>query len=1645
MSEKIEPVKKKRLLPRVIAWVLLILFLLIALAVILITLSAPVQTHLIKSFLKNKNAQMEEVISIDKVSFHPIKGAVVNDLLVLDDHQDTLLYAVQFHSGLRDNILSLVKGKLSLSDVTLSETQINITTKEGESESNLMRCINNFGVNNNRNSNTDRSQPNKELAFTIDKVKINDLRLTQVNEATGLSVSSSTNIFLLEVDELDLPNKVIHVDRIEIEQPQFAYIQTPAPAQQEKSNQSSLTGNPGDDELTQEDATEHNGSDNWDINIDRFTMIDGLLKVKSTENIEYSNPNPHIFYNDFEVSRLSLEFDGLGTNIKDALALSQFSLKGEIEEDNKSYSITFDELDLDGEEGGVKDFSVSAGASRLVADAGLIYDEFSNFKRFKEKVFVDLDIKQSSLSFLDIAYFLPRLNSAPWVEKNINKTVKISGAIKGRVENFSTKEIHIDVSDEISFNGAIRVKDITDKDNAFLSIRTDRLSTSIQQLTRLIPGFNPPQDYYKLGNIVYDGSFTGFTYDFVANGKLQSSIGQAILDTRFDLKPGRANARYSGKIDLIDFDLRSWTGNNDFGKVSASSTIKDGKGLLIDYLKADLIASLSRFDYRGYTYSNINAQGNFNENQFNGEFNIEDDNIDFNFDGLVNIKNGVVTTKLSAFADKLDLRNLNLSEEELVIQGDFNLNIKGSNLEDFTGNADIRSVNIFYKEKVYHFDTIQVSNKFLENGDQELKLTSDYVNFKVDGVFNPANLAYHFTSTLAEKHPQWWTKLHLKQAKKRDNATTENFDFDLIVEDSEEFSDLINVGCFNIKNLNATGHIETGQTRWYLDTTFDQLSCDSLLFNDVEYSLSYLNGKGKTNLKITDWQSGSKTFPELLMTGDLDGDDISLDFSTADLLDSIGIVDLSIEGHPRGDDIYINVISNQLQMLGGDWNISKDNEIILGDEMIEVNSFSLDDGNRFVTVSDLKKKGLKVTLNDFDLDVINAPIDYENIYFRGAADISLLVDNVFNRGRFWAEVKMPNLYLNDEDYGEVYINAGTRDFEKMEGLVKIIRDEDNQRIETDFDFTRSTEKFNAYLQADNVDLSLFEFIIANGTSGTEGRLDVRATMSGVIDDFDLEGQALLRDGKSRIDYLGADIFFDDQSMRVTNNMVDLTGVELTDSEGNIATIQGGLRHTLLKDFEADATLSSDKFVGLNTTKEINPTYYGKVIGDMDIDFKGPFASIDITINGQTLAGSVLNIPVESSSTGYDESFITFIDKEDLIKSIIDTTYVANEDVVLESVMNIEMNVNVTPLAKVNLIFNERLNDIIEATGTGNLQVNSSKTGDFTIYGNYEIDEGEYLFTAWGFLAKPFQVKRGSYITWTGDPYNAELNIDAVLNNVRAPLQTFIQEYLPVTGAGGESEAEQVSRKRTDIDLELQLTGQLYSPEVSFDLSFPTVDPILRSYVESKLRTLRQNEAELNDQVASLLIFQSFIPSNNALGSSFFNATNLAYSGINTLSEFISSQISFQLSNLLQQAIVDNKYLSSIDIELGIANNSAIGDDGTFRTDLLPDEIGVNVRSTLKNDRWGIDIGGNYVRDNGFSFGEYTTGDFTVEYYITDDRRLKLRVYGQNDIDLVFGSFEREQRYGVGISYRKEFGSFNDFQQILDKSIKRVARDERRSQ
>jgi hypothetical protein len=45
-----------------------------------------------------------------------------------------------------------------------------------------------------------------------------------------------------------------------------------------------------------------------------------------------------------------------------------------------------------------------------------------------------------------------------------------------------------------------------------------------------------------------------------------------------------------------------------------------------------------------------------------------------------------------------------------------------------------------------------------------------------------------------------------------------------------------------------------------------------------------------------------------------------------------------------------------------------------------------------------------------------------------------------------------------------------------------------------------------------------------------------------------------------------------------------------------------------------------------------------------------------------------------------------------------------------------------------LIFDRKIGDIITGTGSGNIKMDISPLGNFTMYGNYIISKGSYLFT-----------------------------------------------------------------------------------------------------------------------------------------------------------------------------------------------------------------------------------------------------------------------------------------------------------------------------
>jgi hypothetical protein len=388
-------------------------------------------------------------------------------------------------------------------------------------------------------------------------------------------------------------------------------------------------------------------------------------------------------------------------------------------------------------------------------------------------------------------------------------------------------------------------------------------------------------------------------------------------------------------------------------------------------------------------------------------------------------------------------------------------------------------------------------------------------------------------------------------------------------------------------------------------------------------------------------------------------------------------------------------------------------------------------------------------------------------------------------------------------------------------------------------------------------------------------------------------------------------------------------------------------------------------------------------------------------------------------------------------------------------VNFILELEATPDARMDIVLDPVAGDVLTSYGRGNLKIEIPKVGTTTIYGTYEIDHGNYLFTLQNVINKRFEINKGGTINFTGDAYKAALNVDAVYE-VRSSVSDLVDDLInngnAVQGSGSASQNQlsAVARSRIPIRLFLNLTGVLEKPNVAFNIQAVDPDPVIKSYVDQKLALLKTNENELNKQVFGLLVMNRFLPSTNSTTA--VNSTSNYVSGTaaNTVSEFLSSQLSNYLSNLF--GYTGNNALQNLDINIGYRQYDQLSTQANSATGATPydtrRELQLALQQRLLNNRLTINAGGNLdfgnstVVDNPYSStGQQTgartvipTGDFQIQYALTPDGRWSAKAFNRTNYDYL--NSRNTNRTGIGLSYRQEFDKTSELFQKFKKNRKK---------
>jgi hypothetical protein len=566
----------------------------------------------------------------------------------------------------------------------------------------------------------------------------------------------------------------------------------------------------------------------------------------------------------------------------------------------------------------------------------------------------------------------------------------------------------------------------------------------------------------------------------------------------------------------------------------------------------------------------------------------------------------------------------------------------------------------------------------------------------------------------------------------------------------------------------------------------------------------------------------------------------------------------------------------------------------------------------------------------------------------------------------------------------------------------------------DFGFSPkdSTNQLSGSVVFNNSGIHILEKYLNNIFSGIYGRATGKLTISGKTSDPKLTGRISLDSTSMTVDYTRCRYILANNSIINFNpDEIDFGTIKIKDTLNHTATLSGKIYHSFFDNFffnelhlKTDAIGNNPaKFLLLNTTSRDNNQFYGKMIGQAELSLNGFITDMRMNISGEPTDSSHIFLPTgETVETG-SLDYIEFIKFGREMKADLRARENSN--------IKVDMEITANPLAKIDVILDETTGDVIKAQGSGKLNITVGTKDPLTIRGRYDIEQGEYTFNFQTFLKTPFTLQQG-FIEWQGDPYLANLNIDAVYRAENVSLNN-----IP-TSSG-------FTNTKGDVDIIFKLRGTLKEPRPEFEFQFPfdnplKSDPIANEYLKTRYAA---DKNELNKQVTSLLLFNTFMSNDQNL----LNSNNTVNFATRSVGQLLSSTLSSSLNSWLQKLLNSN----SVNLYTNINTSDFNFQRGGTQKELQ--NVGnFGLKSSFLNNKLLVTVGGNVdyrltqaVANSNSNF--LFTPDVSFEYLITPDGRLRVIGFNRSDADPGdIAGVTRRNRTGIQLSYRKDFDTFKEF-------------------
>lgn len=1202
-----------------------------------------------------------------------------------------------------------------------------------------------------------------------------------------------------------------------------------------------------------------------------------------------------------------------------------------------------------------------------------------------ENAQIEANVNELLVDLPQIYLMLPEI-SIPDSLKNYQQ-LSLNGAINGSFQNLNLDSIELKIDKVLSGKVSGNLKNINIPDQLSFDLKIENLIAQVNQLP--IPK-NESLAIDSLNTLYFDGTLAGNMKDVKINGAILSDLGAVDLDVELLIPENIENLSYDGKINLKQFDLGVFLKNEDLDKISLNTTI-NGKGINLDNIDSKISGTISDFSFRNYTYDKINLDGTINKSLVDGKLSINDKNIKLNYEGIIQLNTDESLFDFTADIDQLNLFNLGLYENDITLKGKINSKFHIPLNPGKTGQITISDFLISNVDDRFYADTISILAK--KSSDSTfIDIKSDFMNLDVDGTYNIRDLPNAFMA---------WAQEELNL------PITDS----LLAYNSKSVSIIGNIQ--TIKPLDVFLHktlVQAGKIN--IDTQFDfiekkangSIQVDSFFYSNVfseriNINLSSENNETKIVVRGKNNSVSSTEIPILNIDNIFKNKKI---FTVVEAKDDDTFPRLKFSLDTEFSDSILLVSMNDSVILNKkDWLVNKDNKIAILGSKVFIDNFELTDKNEFLTIQSKGEDGENIDINfkNFDIRQFITLLSSEPSKVEGNIDGKVEVKDIYTDLYFLANLSIENLFYDTTSIGKLSVNAKDNPKTHMLETDIQLKGANNDLFGKGI-YNTETQAVDFNLDILKLELMLADPFLSEIINDSEGFLKGNISLKGTTNQPIVNGTMNLNDVSTTIVINNVRYNIKNHDIEFDNSTIDLGKMLIMGEDDNAAILSGKIYHNFMDDFRLDVSINTDEFIFLNTSAQDNPVFFGKVNLDARTQIKGPIELLDVEVVTKTLKNTKITLsPFAGEGYLLEETFLTYGKPEDFENQTneyllqLTRQYPFLVNVLLEATKDSDLKFIIDPIS----------GDHIQCKGNGNLKIKIKPDGEQEIYGTYTLTEGYYDFSYGDFVSKKFKVKPGGTIKFNGDPLNSVLDIDAIYS-----VYTTTYELIKNEISIDESEIA-TAKKRTDVEVHLSLQGTLDEPTIGLDIQVPNLQSsTLISSIDRKLNKLRDDPNELNSQVFGLLIFDSFMLSNNAVSGFGSLGNNIALSSISNL---ISSQLNKLASNVIKGVDV------SVNVNSYDSKYANEGEGG------IVTEVGLQVSKQLFNNRLSLSANGNVDLANG---GDTSTpyssfiGDFVLEYKLTENGRYRLRVFSKTDYDRLLN--ENTNKNGTSLFFSKSFDS-----------------------